>query len=227
MKKLLPVLMIFGVIVLAGGIFTTLTSTKDDQATAPITTMPPNQISTDKRLIIGDVNAPVTIVEYSDYKCPNCNRFHQTTNKEIKADYMDAGLVNFEVRITPILGPDSGNAARGAYCANDQNKFVAYNDTMYNFMWENYYKDRNYAVEIENLFTTDKIIEVTQALELNTETFRECIDSEKFNQTLDNNLLLAAEDEIRGTPGFAIGQQTFIGAQPYTVFKTLIDIELQ
>ncbi len=179
------------------------------------------------KLYVGSSNALTTIIEYFDYKCPRCNDFHQTIEKEINANYTSVNKTKFEIRITPIIGPDSGNAARGAYCANDQNYFEEYHEKVLNYMWENYYKDGNFSAELENIFTTDKLSEIVEPLGIDTLLFKSCVDSEKFNPNLDLNLELAADDSIQGTPGFKIGNQSFIGVQPFSVYKTLLDIELR
>jgi len=57
--------------------------------------------------------------------------------------------------------------------------------------------------------------------------FASCTDSDRFNANLDANLNAAADDSIQGTPGFAVGEQSFVGGQPFSVFKTLLDIELR
>ncbi len=184
-----------------------------------------NESNPDK-LIIGSISAPSVIIEYFDYKCPNCNNFHRTAYTKLKTDYIDTDIAKIEVRLTPVIGPDSATAARGAYCANDQNKFLDYHDTVLDFMWDNYYEDKNYSAEIENILTTELLAGLVENIVPDISEFKLCTNSEKYNNKLDENLLLAAEDGIRGTPGFTIGSQSFVGNQPFTVYKTLLDIGL-
>ena len=166
------------------------------------------------------------MIEYFDYKCPSCNQFHRTTAKEIDAEYTDNSLLKYEIRITPIIGPDSARAARGAYCSNEQSLFETYHNNVLDYLYDNYYKDGNFAAEFDDILTLDMLVDLAPG-EIDEDIFRSCVDSDKYNPALDQNLLLAAEDGVRGTPGFAIGDQSFVGGQPYSVFKTLIDIELQ
>lgn len=227
MKRLLPVIIVFSVLLGAGAVFIGLNSSSDPPESSNPITSTPNLVTVDQKLIIGSANAPVTIVEYFDYKCPSCNNFHHTTGQQIQTKFVDTGQANFEIRITPILGPDSGNAARGAYCANDQNQFVNYHNSVIEYMWDNYYADSKFSAEGDNILTTGKLAEISEPLGIDIDKFKSCVDSKLHNDKLDQNLLLAAEDEIRGTPGFAIGEQTFVGGQPFNVFETLINIELQ
>ncbi len=176
-------------------------------------------------LIIGSPNAKVTVIEYIDYKCPNCNKFHRGAAQKITTEY--DSQVNFEIRAYPAFGPDSGRALRGAYCANDQNAFTDYHNTVMNYIWDNYYSSENYQIEIEDILTTDLLVELSGSYVADSESFRQCIDSESKNYLIDRDLLLAADDGIRGTPGFVIGEQSFIGLQPISVFNALIDRQLQ
>ena len=175
-------------------------------------------------LIDGDKNAPVKIVEYIDYKCPNCNRFHRSTAREIKSTY--GSQVAFEIRAYPAFGPDSGRALRGSYCANDQKIFTEYHNIVMDYMWNEFYESRNFAVEIEDVLTTDVLVNLISSTSADISQFKACIDSTEKNEFIDRDLLAAAEDGIRATPGFAIGGQSFVGLQPQSVFNALIGKEL-
>ena len=223
----MPVIIV--IILIAAGVFVFLIFNKDDQSpeAKPATNSIESSSKNEARLVIGDPGAEATIVEYFDYKCPSCNNFHRTTAQDISRNYVEPGLAKFEIRITPIIGPDSGNAARGAYCANDQHLFGEYHNAVLDFMYDNYYSDQNYSAELQNILTTNKLSEIAIPLGIDPAPFEACVDSDKYNPNLDSNLLAAADDGIRGTPGFAVGEQSFVVGQPYSVFQTLIDIELQ
>jgi len=85
-------------------------------------------------LIIGEPDAPVTIVEVADYKCPTCNTFFREIEPDIRRDYIDKGLAKFELIMFPHIGTDAKPAAIGAYCANTQKKFTSYHDSAMNFI---------------------------------------------------------------------------------------------
>ncbi|MFT4532628.1 MAG: protein-disulfide isomerase [Candidatus Saccharimonadales bacterium] len=229
MKDLLPVLIVFILLVAGGAFFITNASstTSEEASTQRASTLQQNNVDNAVKLTIGNPSAEATVVEYFDYKCPSCNSFHRTTGAEIEQNYVDTDLANIEVRITPIIGPDSANAGRGAYCALEQGLFEEYHGTVLDYMYDNYYSSGNFESEFQNILTTSTLASISEPLGIDTGVFTNCVDSDRFNSNLDNNLLLAADDEIQGTPGFAVGQQSFVGGQPYSVFKTLLDIELR
>lgn len=181
--------------------------------------------STPNALIIGKADAPVTLIEYYDYKCPNCGEFHIKAGEQIKQEYVDAGIVKIELRAYPFLGPDSARALRGAYCANDLGHLVDYHDNVFNHMWENYYKNGNFKVEIEDILTLEKLIEIADFENTDKTKFSECISSDVKNQFIDRDLEKAANDGVQGTPTIIIGDQKIVGPQPFNIYKQLIDIE--
>lgn len=233
MKQFMPVLIVFMLLILGGVVFVSINSNNtpqqtDDQKRAVIT----NEIASvggDTQLLIGDSDAPSTLVEYYDYKCPACNGFHRTTYKEIESGYVDTGQTNLELRLTPVIGPDSATAGRGAYCANEQNVFEQYHNAVLDHMWDNFYSTGDYSIESQNYLTSNRLSQIVteSGIIIDTEQFQTCTDSDKYNPFLDENLLLAADDGIQGTPGFAIGEQSFVGGQPISVFEQLIEIELR
>ena len=229
MKQFMPVIIVFLIVGIAAAffIFSNQDSSSQESSEERTVTREQNTLDDTQVLVIGNPEAPATLVEYFDYKCPACNQFHNTIAKDIERDYVAPGLANFEIRITPVIGPDSANAARGAYCANDQGLFESYHNTVLDFMRDNYYAQGNIAAEFEDILTTDQLVEIVTPLGIEPEDFRKCVDSARYNSNLDTNLEAAADDSVRGTPGFAIGEQSFVGGQPYTVFQTLLDIELQ
>lgn len=179
------------------------------------------------KLIIGEENAPVTIVEYGDFKCPACNQFHHTAGAEIRNTYVSDGSTNIEFRNYPFLGPDSGRAARGSYCANDQGVFTAYHDNVYNYLWDNFYTQGDSQAEFRDILTSDKLAELAGDKLRDKQLFIECVNSTKYNEFIDIDLNLGADDGITGTPGFTVNGRKINGPSNFNTFKTLIDIELE
>lgn len=177
-------------------------------------------------LIIGDTNAPVTLVEYADFKCPQCNKFHREAGAQIRSEYIDTGKVKIEYRNFPFIGPDSGRAARGTYCANNQGVFTEYHDRVFSYVWENHYKSGNLSAEFEDVLTVDRLTSLMQDKLTDLELFKTCLEDTQYNKFIDAELLLGAADEINGTPGFVINEKSIIGPQNFTTFKTLIEIAL-
>jgi protein-disulfide isomerase len=176
-------------------------------------------------LLIGDPNAPITMTEYGDFKCPSCAQFQQEVGQELRNRYLDNGVINIEYRNYPFLGPDSGRSARGTYCANDQGVFSAYHDIVFDYMWTNYYSQNDPAAQRRDVLTTEKLIELMEDELTDQNQFRECVESDDYNRFLDADLLLGADDSINGTPGFVIGGQRIVGLSNITTFVTLIENE--
>ncbi len=178
-------------------------------------------------LIIGDVNAPVTIIEYADFKCPNCNTFFNQAGKQIRQDYIDQGKVKIIFRNFPFLGPDSGRAARGTYCADSQGVFAEYHDRIFSYVWDTYYSKNNYQAELEDVLTNQVLTNIMASALQDSDAFSACLDDEANNAFIDADLLQGAEHEANGTPTFIIGDQRIVGPANFTTFKTLIELALR
>lgn len=86
---------------------------------------------TDRDIILGDANAPVTVIEYGDYQCPFCELFSAKVQPLIKQQYVDTGKAKFVFRDFPFLGQESFDAGAAVECAKDQGKFWEYHDALY------------------------------------------------------------------------------------------------
>ncbi|MCA9344405.1 DsbA family protein [Candidatus Saccharibacteria bacterium] len=185
-----------------------------------------SNLSPDK-LIIGSPGAKVTIVEYADFKCPQCGKFHQTSGQQIRQEYIDSGQANIEFRAYPFIGPDSARALRGAYCANELGAFTDYHDDVFDYMWENYYKNGDFKVEIEDILTEGVLTDIASRAGADKAKFSSCIATEDKNKLIDRDLEQSTKDSVEGTPTFIIGDQKIVGPLPFNNFKTLIDINLR
>ena len=226
-KNYFPVLAFIILIVIGGFVF--IKQNRSDNSPPAKSVQKPTTVSSgpfSSRLLVGSPDAKVTVVEYFDYKCPSCNNFHRTTHNELVNEFINEEIANIEVRIIPILGPDSARAGYGAYCSNEQGEFLTYHDSVLEFMWQNYYSSGDYSSEFDDILSLEKIKEIVASTNIDNNELEECINSEKYADILNENLELAREDEIQGTPGFAIGEQTFAGGQPITVFRALIKLQI-
>jgi protein-disulfide isomerase len=166
--------------------------------------------------ILGEVNAPVTVVEFTDYQCPYCKRFAQNTFPFLKRDYIDTGKVRWMVRDLPLgFHNNARKAAQAAYCADEQDKFWAMRDSLF----------RNSS----NL-GEDQLKAYAADLELDTRAFNDCLASERYLADIDNYSSIAAGLRLTGTPSFIIGKtvpgtlsgKVIIGAQAPAVFRAEI-----
>jgi len=186
----------------------------------------PVKISLDNDPIRGDPNAPITILEFSDFQCPFCARFHIQTLPLLLEEYIDAGKVNLVYRDFPIqsIHPNALPAAVAAECANEQGKFWEYHDTLFEkqSVWSRL--DSNAAISTFSQFATDVGLEQQQ--------FDSCLGSGKYLEEVQRDMSDGREYAITGTPGFFIGNEEigFVkinGAQPFDIFKRVIDAQLE
>jgi len=169
---------------------------------------------------MGDPNAPVKIVEYSDYQCPYCKRWNDETEKLIDETYVATGKVYFTyIPYGPngqYIGPESKDAAMAAFCAGDQGKFWEYHDMLF----------ANQTGENVGDFTSKRLFAFADALGLNSSQFRSCFNGNKFAQMLNDGLQQGKQAQIGGTPSFLINGSLIEGALPFTDFQTKIEAAL-
>lgn len=176
----------------------------------------PVDVSADDDPFKGDKNAPVTIIEFSDYECPFCARFYSNTLPQIVSEYIDTGKVRFVYRDFPLsFHRNARPAAMAAECVGDQG-----GDEMYFKFHDKIFENQTAGLSTENL--TAWATEVGA----NTSEFTSCLESEKFGEEVDKDFADGQAAGISGTPGFFINGRKISGAQPFSVFKAIIDEEL-
>lgn len=178
-------------------------------------------------LTIGRPDAPATIIEYGDFKCPSCNRFHHQAGKDLRQAYVDQGKLKVVYRTMDIIGPDSKRAAIGAYCAQDQGKFAAYHDAVYDYLWDTSYAKGDYSVERKDVLTEDRLVRLASNKGLDGAALGACLKTTLHDADLATDASLSTRDGVQGTPTFIIASQKIAGPQPYAIFKRLVDIQLQ
>lgn len=167
----------------------------------------------------GDSKAPVTIIEFSDFQCPYCKQFFDTTISQIKTEYVKTGKVKFAYKHFPLsFHQNAQKAAEASECANEQNKFWEYHDQLFSTQstWES--QDAATAATTFTSYATQLGLDATQ--------FSSCLSSSKYKQKVEQDAALGAQVGVTGTPGTFINGQLIVGAQPYATFKTIIDAEL-
>ncbi len=167
--------------------------------------------------ILGDPSAPITIVEFGDYQCEQCYAWFHETKPAIIQDYIDTGKANLVFVDLAFLGRDSIPASMATYCAEDQGMYWEYHDLLYNSQES---VDGGWA-------NSERLKAFAFSLDLDMELFESCLDSGKYSKRVQYNIQQAKENGVRGTPGFFIvgpdGQQKIGGAQPFSVFKNILD----
>lgn len=160
---------------------------------------------------LGPANAPITVIEFSDYQCPYCRKWHTEVFRQLMAAYPDkVRLVYRDFPLTSIH-PEAEPAAEAAYCAGEQMNYFDYQDRLFSMQ-----------------YGLDKAAFQRYAAEqgLDMDRFNTCLDTGKFNSKVMANYQYAAKIGISSTPTFFINGIAIVGAQPLEVFQQVIDQEL-
>ncbi len=185
-------------------------------------------VSVDDDAVLGSKDAPVTIIEFSDYQCPFCRKFWVESFSSLKKDYIDTGKVKFVYRDFPLssLHPSAEIAAEAAECVREKGGDVAYwkmHDKMFS---EQNIIDSGSAdgpVGGTAQFTKDDLKKWAKAIGYDIGS---CLDSGKYADEVAKDLADGSSAGVTGTPAFIINGLRLDGALPYSQFKQIIDAEL-
>ncbi len=185
----------------------------DNGRTTTSAILPP--VSSDD-FVLGNQNAPVTMIEYGDYQCPFCGKFFKDTESVLREKYVKTGKVRFIYRDFAFLGPESLWAANAAHCAGEQDKFWQYHDYLY----------VNQRGENQGAFSKDNLKSFAAALGLDKNKFNACLDSEKYTDLIQKETKAGGGAGVQGTPANFINGTPYAGALPTATFTQIIDNEL-
>ena len=159
---------------------------------------------------LGPADAPITIVEFSDYQCPFCRRWHQEVYEQLLAAY--PGKIRMVYRNLPLtsIHPDAMGAAQAALCAGEQDAYWPFHNKLFS----------------SDSLSTQTFMQYAQELSLNVDQFQSCITEEKYKDTVTADSDFAVNLGVRSTPTFFINGLAVVGAQPLEVFQQVIDKEL-
>ena len=182
-------------------------------AEAPVTPQPQYtryDIPTEGYPSLGPDDAPITIVEFSDFQCPFCRRFHSETYQALLDAY--PGQIRFVYRNLPLtsIHPDAMPSAIASLCANDQNVYWEYHDKLFS----------------SETLTRDTFIQYATDLNLNVDEFSACLDSGKHDENIQQDMDFALNLGVQSTPTFFVNGLAIVGAQPLSSFTQIIDMEL-
>lgn len=161
----------------------------------------------------GRGDAPITLVEFSDFQCTFCRKFARETLPKIEAEYITTGKVRFVYRHLIGLGPPPEQAAHGAECARQQGRFWAYHDLLF---------ERAGPLA----FTGGRLKEYARELRLDEKAFDACLASGRHRDRVHQETVVARYLGATGTPTFLIHGQLLIGARPLETFKRVLDAML-
>ena len=167
--------------------------------------------------MIGNLSSPISILEWGDYQCTFCYRFHTSSFNVILDEYINSGRANFVFKDFPLNGPDSVFAAEAAYCAEDQDKYWQYHDELYT----------NWGGERTGWITVDSLNKFATTVDLEIDEFNSCINEHKYRQRVLGLEKFGKEIGIDATPSFLIFNDEKIvkisGNQPVDVFRKAIE----
>lgn len=159
----------------------------------------------------GAENAPVTIVEFADFRCGYCGRHAAQTLPLIVREYIDAGKVRYIFRNFAFLGVESRWAAEAAECAHEQGAFWQYHDRLYQLQAQG------------EKFLRARLKAVATELGLQQEKFDACLEQSEYSAEVDEDIAAGRSAGVTGTPSFLIDGQLLVGAHPIETFRQKID----
>jgi protein-disulfide isomerase len=169
---------------------------------------------------MGDPNAPVKIIEYSDFQCPYCKQFADNTEQALIDNYIDTGKVYFTYHSMGNFvsqnigkGTESQDAAEASYCASDQGKFWEYKDILF----------ANALGEGQGYFALPRLQKMAEALGLDMTQFNDCMKSNKYLNQVRQDYADGIAAGVTGTPSFIINGELVTGAQPFSFFQDKIN----
>jgi len=167
--------------------------------------------------IMGDSNAPITVLEWGDYQCTFCYKFHENTLDIINDGFIKTGKVRLVFKDFPLNGSDSILAAEASYCAEDQKKYWQYHDELY----------KNWGGEKTGWITRESLDRFAVTVSLDLEEFNTCLDEHKYLNRVIALYQFGKEIGIDATPSFLVfNDQKIIkirGNQPLEVFLKIFD----
>ncbi len=168
-------------------------------------------VATDNDPSLGPKNAPVTIVEFSDFQCPYCISWYQQVYKRLLIDYKDK--IRFVYKDFPLysIHPEAGAAAEAANCAGQQDAYWKYHDALF---------------EGKNGLGTAAYTQYATELGLNVDLFNKCMSEHLSKKDVDADYKYGSSLGVSSTPTFFVNGLAVVGAQPYEVFQQIIDKEL-
>lgn len=184
------------------------------------------KVSLDDDPTKGNQNAPVTVVEFSDFQCPFCSKFYRETFSQLDENYIATGKVKFVYRDMPLdnLHPNARPAHIAAECADEKEKFWEYHNILFEKQAE---WQRLPAAELQ---TT--LIQYATDLGLQSTDFESCMKSQEIADEVNKDSLDASRYGATGTPTFFIGNEKdgfikLVGAQPFSSFQVTLDNQLE
>lgn len=160
---------------------------------------------------IGPADAPITIIEFSDYQCPYCQKWESEVYQRLLDDYPTQVRIVYRDFPLNSIHPEAAPAANAANCAGEQDEYFQYHDKLFSY---------------ELNLGKEAYLQYARELKLDMTAFTACLESDRYEAEVTADLNYAVELGVQSTPTFFINGLYMVGAQPYETFKKLIDQEL-
>lgn len=199
---------------LAGGTLTDPNAAAQQPEQAP----EPVDIPIEGAPVKGDPDAPMTIVEYSDFQCPFCSRFADQTLPTLLQEYIDTGKAKLVFKDFPLesIHPNAQKAAEAARCVRD----LAGNDEAYWAMHDQLFASQEQWADSAD--PAAQFADYAGGIGVDAAAFGECLSSDRFAEAVQADLVEGLQFGVQGTPTFFIDGQAFVGAQPIANFRQAI-----
>lgn len=164
----------------------------------------------DRCAVSGEADAPVTLVEVSDFGCTHCTAFHNETASDLEAQFVEPGTVRWVV-MPYALSTTTVPAAAAAMCAGEQDKYFEFTHTMF-------------AIDpVETRLSPEGYQQAANAVGLDMAAFNSCMQDARFIDVVNANRDAARNVGVSGTPTFFVNDEKLVGAQPLSVFAQTIE----
>jgi protein-disulfide isomerase len=174
---------------------------------APVIDM--NQIDLTGQPMLGEEDAAITIIEFSDFQCPYCSRAANGPVKEVIKNYVDTGKAKLYFMNYPLgFHQYAQAAAEASECANEQGRFWEMHDKIF---------------ENQGSLSQESLVTWAKELKLDMNMFNTCLNDGKYKQEVQKDMAIAQSAGVQGTPSFLINGNLIVGAQPFEAFKQILD----
>lgn len=161
---------------------------------------------------VGDVDAPVTLVMYSDYQCPYCATWNEDTLPAMM-DYVDSGDLRIEMRDLAVFGEESERAARAVFAAGKQDEYWDYHNALFEG------GDHRPKSQLDD----DSLVGLGEDLGLDPMQFKQDMNSTEAHEQFETVASEGQSIGVSSTPAFVIGGKPLLGAQPTQQFTDAVD----
>lgn len=166
---------------------------------------------------LGDMNAPVQLVEIADFQCPVCRTWWNDVEEQIIEKYVDSGEVGFTVRVVGFLDAvpngESTRAAEAGYCAADQNMFWEFHNVVY----------ANWAGENAGAFRDDRLRAFASSINLDMDAFNTCFNNNEKIAEVEAAKEFAAGLGVSSVPTFVVNGQVYVGLRSFDELSSILD----